>query len=1049
MARRPLSIAYILIAALMAIVTALVTVYAVVFERENQSAREAQLQRDLVSSIGQQVAALALPMWNLDEKHIVGILRSGMQNREVFAIAASTPDRHFVVTRDANWSPIDSSTVPSDPSLLHAERVVAHDGERLGSVEVFLTTRWMQEETAARRTKTITFIVLLDLTLVVSLGLLLWQLMLRPLRAIERFAATVTSEPTMAPTPSKAWFLGELASLNDSVRDMTAMLEARYQTTKDSQERLALATKAASIGIWEWDVVNDRLIWDEEVRMQYGRPTGDYVGKLATWHEHLYPEDIERAMQEVDAVVRGERDLSIETASRRADGARRIFKVMAAGVRNAQGQVVRLVGLNFDITERQHAEDQIRQLNADLEQRVKERTAQLESAVSALAQARDQANEGSRVKGEFLANMSHEIRTPMNAIVGLTGLTLRTELTPKQKRYVVNIKSSADSLLLIIDDILDFSKIEAGKLQLESHDFALDEMLDKVISVVVLKAQDKGLNLLVDAPAQLMGRRLIGDDLRVAQVLINLCNNAVKFTHRGEVVVRISELPGMAAGTCRLKFDVQDTGIGMTREQAAKLFAPFSQVDASTTRLYGGSGLGLAISRQLAQLMHGDITVDSVPNQGSTFSFEADFKLDLAASQPAVSVPPLQGLRVLLIQPNARTRHILRDMLTSLGCHCTERQADEPCADAGEVSASSAEFDAVLVDASQTGADSFDVITEWRSCCAADAPIWLCTAVSDEVSALRGAQEGIAGTLYYPILPSALVNALGGRSVGHPTALTARPAADAEGAPSDILRGRRVLLVEDNVINQIVATDLLVEVAGMDVTVAEDGQQALLCLRHGHFDAVLMDVQMPVLDGIQATQLIRLNPNYLQLPIIAMTAHAMVRDQQRCLAAGMNDYITKPFAPAELFAVLGRWVGRGTAAPVHAPTELAPSLPALAPPVDVGGGVDFSKGLRLCAKSPQLYRKLVTRYLSTRADDGHEIRSALQLGNVEAAGMIAHQQISSAGILGADNLSAAARDLQMALMQGPALNWPALLDTFDQQLMAVLAALNRYLQETS
>ncbi|MDE2593469.1 MAG: response regulator [Burkholderiales bacterium] len=925
MFKRPASIATLLIAALIAIVTAVITVFAVLTDRANQAERVAQLERNLQFNVQQQVGALTLPMWDLDHAHIQDFMRSGMQNREVFAIVATTPEKRFVLTRDANWQPIATTTPPSDDKLIHADGTIEHMGERLGSVRVYVTPQFMREDLHEQRTNMAVFIVLLDLTLLLSLGLLLWHLMLKPVRAIERFAASVRQGLPVPALPDKAWFVGELASLDQSIRDMTTMLDTRYREIQDSQNRLTLATEAASIGIWEWDILTDHLIWDEEVRKQYGFAPGEHAGNLAKWRSTLLPEALDSVGPEIQAVIRGEKDWSREFPIRRPDGQTRIIRGMATSIRDTQGRVVRLVGLNFDITERRQAEDQIRQLNADLEQRVAERTAQLEAAVQELAHARDAAQAATRVKSEFLANMSHEIRTPMNAIIGLTGLALRADLPPKQKRYLVNVKSAADSLLLIINDILDFSKIEAGKLVLEHQGFVLEEVLDKVTSVVALKAQDKGLDLLVDVPPHLAGRNLLGDALRLEQVLINLCNNAIKFTHRGEVVLRIREREGDATPSGRrLHFEVQDTGIGMSPAQTAKLFAPFSQVDASTTRMYGGTGLGLAISQQLIELMHGHIQVDSTPNQGSTFSFDAEFGVSPAEARHSAPTQPLQGLRVLLVQSQEAGRDILRHMLTELGASSEVRTPEEAL---GPSSATEpAHFNAVLVDVSHHDGDAFELVAPICQNTAAPKPkVWLCTTLIDETSALRGAQEGIAGTLYHPILPSALINALGEVPIKVSSAEDATPAQPA----LSTLQGRRVLLVEDNAINQIVATDLLVDVAGMNLTVAEDGQQALLCLRHGHFDAVLMDVQMPVMDGIQATQLIRLNPVYADLPVIAMTAHAMVRDQQRCLAAGMNDYITKPFEPAKLFAVLAKWINK----PGQAPAQASPSaFVPLAPP---------------------------------------------------------------------------------------------------------------------
>ncbi|WP_460826668.1 ATP-binding protein, partial [Massilia terrae] len=482
------------------------------------------------------------------------------------------------------------------------------------------------------------------------------------------------------------------------------------------------------------------------------------------------------------------------------------------------------------LREKSLIEQQLRELNEDLEQRIAARTAEL-TAANVRAEAANVA------KGEFLANMSHEIRTPMSAILGMAYLALRTDLNPKQHDYVSKIHRAALSLLGIINDILDFSKIEAGKLDVEEIPFSLDEVLANVTSVTSQKAAEKQLAYLVQVPDQ-VPRGLVGDPLRLGQVLINLVNNAVKFTPGGQIELSCALLAGAAAGHARLRFAVRDSGIGMSAQQQAKLFRAFSQANGSTTREYGGTGLGLSISQQLVGLMGGAIAVDSSPGKGSIFSFELAF-----------AIAPLPA-------PVARR------------------------------------------------------------------------------------------------------------------AESAQPLAACKTA--------RVLLVEDNLVNQQIAAELM-RAQGIEVAIAATGQQALDMLERAGpdgFDLVLMDLEMPQLDGHAATAALRRDPRFDRVPVIAMTAHALAEIRERCLAEGMQDYITKPAEPEKLYATLARWLGRALA-PVQGKLSSAPA------PLPMLGGLDSAAGLRTVGGNRTLYLQLLQRLRETQRDAGGAIRSAYEAGDRE------------------------------------------------------------------
>jgi two-component system sensor histidine kinase/response regulator len=1038
MKTRTLSIAAVLITVLVTVVTLLLGLFATVAYNIEKKQREMHLKDDLSVTLDQQSVGLTLPMWELDETQINAILRAGMSNREVFAITASTANTKYTLARDATWQIAHVSEEPSADGVISDERTIRHNNETLGTVRVFVSPRFLNEDLSARQTSLVVFILVLDATLVLSLSLLLWQLMLKPVKVLKRFAGAVRDDGKVEEASGKAWFYGELQELNQSIREMTAMLDSRYRALRESEQRMNLAVRAASLGIWDWDPLSNQLLWNDECLLQYGIRKGDFKKRYDDWLNALTPESVEHATSELQAALRGEREFESEFSIRRPDGAVRIIRGNGTVVRDQSGRVIRMVGINIDITERKQAEQQIKQLNIELEQRVRERTAQLESAVADLARARDDAEAATRTKSEFLANMSHEIRTPMNAIMGLTGLTLRTELTGKQRAYLGHVKTAAESLLTIIDDILDFSKIEAGKLVMESREFALEELRDKLTSVVALKAHEKGLKFLIDVAPD-VPPSLIGDMLRLGQVLINLCNNAVKFTEHGEVALIIEQEGIIAAGRVALRFTVRDTGIGMSDEQQSLLFKPFSQVDASTTRVYGGTGLGLAISRQIVTLMNGEITVQSEPGRGSEFYFTAHFGLGETALQPPASTSRLteSNARVLVIDDSAHSRAILDDLLHRLGYTSTSVNSAVAGLAALKHTDKQSAYELIILDSKLPDIDCFELVSLIRHRPGPAPRIVILTSFGDEETSRQVVHQQLDGCLRRPISLMTLRDTLRAVLDRESSAKEQPPVCRSEFHDvMSVLRGGRVLLVEDNAINQMVAKELLSDVAGMSVTLAEDGEHALQSVKAEAYDAILMDIQMPVMDGLQVTALIRQDPAYDAVPIIAMTAHAMPSDQQKCLDVGMNDYVTKPFEPQDLFSVLARWIRP------HGP---ASSSGTATPKIsDEARGVDFDLGLQHCVGRQALFDKIAQRYLSTRCQDSADIRSALNRHDTEAAATIAHQQISTAGTLGANALSEAARALQLAILAGESEQWPEALDVFERHLAAVVADLEEH-----
>ncbi|QTN25517.1 response regulator [Rhizobacter sp. AJA081-3] len=653
-----------------------------------------------------------------------------------------------------------------------------------------------------------------------------------------------------------------------------------------------------------------------------GYSADEVVGKLtpATWHD---PQEVaHRARELTDQLgepvepgmevffARARRNLPDESEWNfiRKDGTRVPVQLTLTAKRGEAGEPLGFVGLVLDLTERKQAEAAQHRYQVELEQTVQQRTAELRLA-------RDAAQAANQAKSAFLANMSHEIRTPMNAILGMSALALKGELAPQQRNYVGKAHAAAKSLLGIINDILDFSKIEAGKLQLESIAFSLDEVLAQLVDVLGLRAEEAGLELLLDLPANLP-TALLGDPSRLGQVLLNLGNNAVKFTEHGEVTIAVAAL-SCDASSALLQFEVRDTGIGMSTEVQQHLFESFSQADASTSRRYGGTGLGLAISRHLVRLMGGELQVVSTPGRGSRFAFSLRFGLQAGvaeAAPPGIGSQALCAARVLIVDDGAGAREVLMRACTALGLRPDSvADTDDALQRRALADANGAPYKLLLVDANMPGADGLDCVATLarQAPPAAAIPILLMvTPLSrDGVQArLAERQMKVGALLLKPVTPARLVEAVN-RLLVDPFGGAAHelPSAPAPAKPHASLRGARILLVEDNETNQEVAVALL-GTAGIEVSVAGNGQEALDWLERKDFDAVLMDCQMPVMDGYAATRALRRSPQRQSLPVIAMTANAMVGDREAALACGMNDHIAKPIDFEEVFATLERWV---------------------------------------------------------------------------------------------------------------------------------------------